>query len=321
MPYPSISRLRACLPALPRCSAAAPPSRPMAASADADRRLSAELEARMWSRSATTETALRRQGACRPVPEAAADGGFRGADRAAQQSRPAGRLQRPRHRRGADGRRQPAAQSALRHLQAIGALRAGDRTADRGQPLRARDLAGPGRNRARTLPARHSSARPKRCSGSLPIRAGSTIAPSRPMPQVGFFQQAKASTDAASELFKRLGESGGVNKLDQAREFAFDAELGAQLAQARLQQRQERERLVRQLGLWGDDLKFRSADTLPPLPRLQTGQGDRSRGAAQTCRPAGRARRSRHAGEVAGPHPGNPLRQRCRSARAPHLRS
>ena len=90
--------------------------------------------------------------------------------------------------------------------------------------------------------------------------------------QVGFFQQAKASSDAASELLKRLGESGGVNKLDQAREFAFDAELATQLAQARLQQRQERERLVRQLGLWGDDLKFRLPAALPGLPRIRAAQ-------------------------------------------------
>ncbi|WP_244607381.1 TolC family protein [Bosea sp. CS1GBMeth4] len=87
--------------------------------------------------------------------------------------------------------------------------------------------------------------------------------------QVTFYQQAKDSADAASELFRRLGESGGVNKLDQAREFAFEAELTVQLAQARQQQRQERERLVRQLGLWGDDLKFALPGTLPPLPRLQ----------------------------------------------------
>lgn len=87
--------------------------------------------------------------------------------------------------------------------------------------------------------------------------------------QVSFYQEAKASADAASELFKRLGESGGVNKIDQAREFAFEAELTVQLAQARQQQRQERERLVRQLGLWGNDQKFRLG-SLPPLPRLQS---------------------------------------------------
>lgn len=87
--------------------------------------------------------------------------------------------------------------------------------------------------------------------------------------QVAFYQEAKASADAASELFKRLGESGGVNKIDQAREFAFEAELTVQLAQARQQQSQERERLIRQLGLWGDELKFRLG-SLPPLPRLQS---------------------------------------------------
>ncbi|AZO79151.1 MULTISPECIES: TolC family protein [unclassified Bosea (in: a-proteobacteria)] len=87
--------------------------------------------------------------------------------------------------------------------------------------------------------------------------------------QVAFYQEAKGSADAASELFKRLGESGGVNKIDQAREFAFEAELTVQLAQARQQQSQERERLIRQLGLWGEDLKFR-VGTLPPLPRLQS---------------------------------------------------
>ncbi|WP_346359604.1 TolC family protein [Bosea sp. (in: a-proteobacteria)] len=87
--------------------------------------------------------------------------------------------------------------------------------------------------------------------------------------QVAFYQEAKASADAASELFKRLGESGGVNKIDQAREFAFEAELTVQLAQARQQQSQERERLIRQLGLWGNDLKFRLG-SLPPLPRLQS---------------------------------------------------
>jgi outer membrane protein TolC len=87
--------------------------------------------------------------------------------------------------------------------------------------------------------------------------------------QVAFYQEAKSSADAASELLKRLGESGGVNKIDQAREFAFEAELTVQLAQARQQQSQERERLIRQLGLWGDDLKFRLG-SLPPLPRLQS---------------------------------------------------
>ncbi len=88
--------------------------------------------------------------------------------------------------------------------------------------------------------------------------------------EVAFYQQAKATATATTELFRRLGESGGVNKIDQAREFAFDAELTVQLAEARRRQGEERERLVRQLGLWGADARFRLPSALPPTPRPQT---------------------------------------------------
>jgi outer membrane protein TolC len=84
--------------------------------------------------------------------------------------------------------------------------------------------------------------------------------------QVGFLQEALASAESASELARRLGESGALNKLQQAREHAFYVELGAQLARARIQQKVERERLIRQLGLWGRDVDFRLPGSLPPLP-------------------------------------------------------
>lgn len=87
---------------------------------------------------------------------------------------------------------------------------------------------------------------------------------------VAYFQQAKQATEAIAELYKRLGESGGTNKLDQAREFAFYAEIGAQLAQSKLQQRIEREKLTRLLGLWGADVSFKLPSTLPPLPKLRS---------------------------------------------------
>ena len=89
--------------------------------------------------------------------------------------------------------------------------------------------------------------------------------------QVGFLQQALATAESASELAKQLGETGALNKLEQAREHAFYTELGAQLARARIQQKIERERLVRQLGLWGRDIDFRLPGTLPPLPGRLTG--------------------------------------------------
>lgn len=84
--------------------------------------------------------------------------------------------------------------------------------------------------------------------------------------QVAFMQQAIGTAETASELAKQLGESGALNKLEQAREHAFYQELGAQLARARIEQKVARERLIRQLGLWGRDIDFRLPNSLPPLP-------------------------------------------------------
>jgi outer membrane protein TolC len=84
---------------------------------------------------------------------------------------------------------------------------------------------------------------------------------------VRFLEQSEESAGAASQLSTRLGEAGALNKLDQARNQVFYAELSAQLASARQRASSERERLIRALGLWGDDLKFRLPSVLPALPR------------------------------------------------------
>ncbi|HEY4407321.1 MAG TPA: TolC family protein [Xanthobacteraceae bacterium] len=83
---------------------------------------------------------------------------------------------------------------------------------------------------------------------------------------VGFLEQATATAKTADELAKRLGESGAMNKLDQAREQVLYAEIAAQLAKARQQAAGERERLVRAMGLSGRDLTFRIPGSLPALP-------------------------------------------------------
>ena len=83
---------------------------------------------------------------------------------------------------------------------------------------------------------------------------------------VAYLEQALASTESASMLATQLGETGALNKLEQAREHAFYSELGAQLAKARVFQRVERERLVRLLGLWGREIDFKLPNGLPPLP-------------------------------------------------------
>jgi outer membrane protein TolC len=83
----------------------------------------------------------------------------------------------------------------------------------------------------------------------------------------GFLTQAKSAAEAASELARRLGETGAMNKLDQAREQVFYAETTAQLAAAEQRAQSERERLVRLMGVWGQDLEFKLPDALPALPR------------------------------------------------------
>lgn len=78
--------------------------------------------------------------------------------------------------------------------------------------------------------------------------------------------QARETGQTAAELARRLGETGAMNKLDQARNQTFYAEMIAQLGTARLRATAERERLIRALGLWGDDLAFKLPARLPPLP-------------------------------------------------------
>jgi outer membrane protein TolC len=84
--------------------------------------------------------------------------------------------------------------------------------------------------------------------------------------RVAFLAQSQSAAEAATKLMQRLGETGAINKLDQAREQSFYAEITAQLATARQHAASERERLTRILGFWGPDLDFKLPDALPPLP-------------------------------------------------------
>ncbi len=83
---------------------------------------------------------------------------------------------------------------------------------------------------------------------------------------VSFLSQAKATSDAGSELASKLGEAGSLNKASQAREHAFNAELAGQLARARLDATLAKENLTRLMGLWGTDTEFFVPDALPALP-------------------------------------------------------
>ncbi|MPZ55276.1 MAG: TolC family protein [Rhizobiales bacterium] len=87
----------------------------------------------------------------------------------------------------------------------------------------------------------------------------------------GYLAEARAAADTANELAKRLGESGAMNKLDQARNQVFAAELTAQLASTRNRTEAERERLIRLMGLWGRALAFKLPRSLPSLPSRARG--------------------------------------------------
>lgn len=84
---------------------------------------------------------------------------------------------------------------------------------------------------------------------------------------VSYFGQVKDAADATSELARRMVAAGNFSKLDQMREQSFDADATMQLARARHRAVAERERLVRALGLRGDQLEFRLPDRLPDLPQ------------------------------------------------------
>jgi outer membrane protein TolC len=84
---------------------------------------------------------------------------------------------------------------------------------------------------------------------------------------VSQLEQAQQAADAASELARKLGESGAMAKGGQAREHAFYAEIAGQTAQARLAARLAKEELTRLMGLWGGDTAYKLPGRLPPLPK------------------------------------------------------
>src|ERR1700716_1643266 len=83
---------------------------------------------------------------------------------------------------------------------------------------------------------------------------------------VGLLTDAKATAESTAQLASQLGQTGALNKLDQAREQVFYAETTAELATLRQAATSFRERLSRLLGLWDGNLDFRLPGKLSPLP-------------------------------------------------------
>src|SRR5436190_16583759 len=89
---------------------------------------------------------------------------------------------------------------------------------------------------------------------------------------VPFLTDSQSAAETATRLAARLGETGAMNKLDQAREQVFYADLTAQVATARQREASEREALIRAMGLSNRDFKLPNA--LPAVPRrVQTWAG------------------------------------------------
>jgi len=65
---------------------------------------------------------------------------------------------------------------------------------------------------------------------------------------------------------RHLASPGAMNKLDPSRDFAFYAEISARLADARVQEKVEHERLARLMGLWDRNSIYTLPARLPALP-------------------------------------------------------
>jgi outer membrane protein TolC len=84
---------------------------------------------------------------------------------------------------------------------------------------------------------------------------------------IHFLTESQSAAEAATKLAEQLRETGAMNKLDQAREQVFHADLTAQLATARQREGSEREALIRAMGLSGANLDFKLPNALPAVPR------------------------------------------------------
>ena len=153
------------------------------------------------------------------------------ADRAVQialleQSRSAGGLQRARHRRGRAWCRRacrPIRPSRVERLAGGGEIEI--EAPHRREHPRARDAAGARRDRRRTVSARRSCAPPRRRCASPPTPAAPTTARSRRASWSASSRRRSEPARPRRSSRKRLGETGAMNKLDQAREQVFYAEI------------------------------------------------------------------------------------------------
>ncbi|MEO6146591.1 MAG: TolC family protein, partial [Sulfuriferula sp.] len=81
-----------------------------------------------------------------------------------------------------------------------------------------------------------------------------------------YAKQVSAAAQAGAELGARMARVGNWSKLDQNREQVFYADATTALARAEKASVMTREKLIRLMGLWGDQTRFQLAERLPDLP-------------------------------------------------------
>src|SRR6266545_5868668 len=81
-----------------------------------------------------------------------------------------------------------------------------------------------------------------------------------------YAEEVKTAAEAAAELARRMAAVGNFSKLDRMREQAFYAEATTQVARSRQAAVAERERLIRLMGLWAEDTRFKLPERMPDMP-------------------------------------------------------
>jgi outer membrane protein, multidrug efflux system len=89
-----------------------------------------------------------------------------------------------------------------------------------------------------------------------------------------YMRDVKDAADASAELARRMARVGNWSRLQQAREQVFLADATAQLARTEQANFSQREKLIRLMGLWGQQINFTLAERLPDLPQTVTEMTD-----------------------------------------------
>ena len=82
-----------------------------------------------------------------------------------------------------------------------------------------------------------------------------------------YMEDVKLAAEAGGELARRMARVGNWSRLEQAREQVFLADAVTQLSRSQQAAFSEREKLIRLMGLWGQQMQFKLLDRLPDVPK------------------------------------------------------